>query len=82
MLRKEMFEKEDLLCKAAKALELEEQQHKEELKKIMEERNNEKRMMESRIQELETVSWCVIETSGNLTYPICTGYNQRQSSMF
>jgi hypothetical protein len=56
MLRKEVSEKQYLLCKAANAMDFVEEQHKKNLKKITDERNIEKRMMESRIQELETVS--------------------------
>jgi hypothetical protein len=60
MLRKQLAEKLALLSKAAKAIDLKEQEHQADLEKIREERNVEKRIMESRIQELETVSWSVI----------------------
>jgi hypothetical protein len=55
-LRKEVSDKEDLICQAAKAFELADKEHQEELKKIQEERDIEKEEMKSRIQELETVS--------------------------
>jgi hypothetical protein len=55
-LRKEVCDKQELICQAAKALDLMEEQHKGELKKIQEERDLEKGMLESRIRELEAVS--------------------------
>ena len=55
-LRKEVCDKQELLCKAAKALDLMEEQHRGELKKIQEERVLEKGTLESRIHELEAVS--------------------------
>jgi hypothetical protein len=55
LLRKEVSDKQVLLCQAAKVLDLVEE-HQEELKKIQEERDIEKEEMKSRIQELETVS--------------------------
>lgn len=55
-LRKEVCDKQELLCQAAKALDLMEEQHQGELKKIQEERDLEKGMLESRIHELEAVS--------------------------
>jgi hypothetical protein len=55
-LRKEVSDKQDLLCQAAKALDLIEEQHRGELKKIEQERDLEKGMLESRILELEAVS--------------------------
>ncbi|PNF41505.1 hypothetical protein B7P43_G13036, partial [Cryptotermes secundus] len=53
-LRKEVSDKEVLICQAAKALELADEEHQGELKKIREERHIEKEEMKSRIQELET----------------------------
>jgi hypothetical protein len=55
-LRKDVCDKQELLCQAARALDLMEEQHREELKKIQEERDLEKGMLESRIHELEAVS--------------------------
>ncbi|XP_069674172.1 CDK5 regulatory subunit-associated protein 2-like isoform X2 [Periplaneta americana] len=52
-LRKEVSDKQDLLCQAAKALDLIEEQHQGELKKIRQERDMEKEGMEMRIRELE-----------------------------
>lgn len=52
-LRKDVCDKQELLCQAARALDLMEEQHREELKKIQEERDLEKGMLESRIHELE-----------------------------
>lgn len=59
-LRKEVCDKQELLCQAAKALDLMEEQHRGELKKIQEERDVEKGMLESRIHELEAVSSSVV----------------------
>ena len=56
-LRKEVCDKHELLCQAAKALDLMEEQHRREMKKFQEERDSEKGMLESRIRELEAVSW-------------------------
>lgn len=55
-LRKEVSDKQGLLCQASKAMDLLEEQHQKELKKTQQERDLEKGMLESRIQELETVS--------------------------
>jgi hypothetical protein len=55
-LRKEVFDKQELLCQAAKALDLMEEQHRGEMKKVQEERDMEKGMLELRIHELEAVS--------------------------
>ena len=51
-----MCDKQELLCQAAKALDLMEEQHRGEMKKFQEERDLEKGMFESRIHELEAVS--------------------------
>lgn len=53
-LRKDVSDKQDLLCQAAKALDLIEEQHRGELKKIHQERDMEKEVMEMRMRELET----------------------------
>jgi hypothetical protein len=55
-LRKEVCDKQDLLCQAAKAMDLMEEQHQGEMKKMQEERALEKGMLEARIHELEAVS--------------------------
>jgi hypothetical protein len=55
-LRKEVYDKQELLCQAAKALDLMEEQHQGEMKKVLEERDMEKGMLELRIHELEAVS--------------------------
>lgn len=55
-LRKEVSDKQGLLCQASKAMDLLEEQHREELKKIQQERDLEKGILESRIQDMETVS--------------------------
>jgi len=54
-LRKEVCDKQELLCQAAKALDLMEEQHRGEMKKFQEKRDLEKGMLESRIHELEAV---------------------------
>ena len=59
-LRKEVCDKQELLCQAAKALDLMEEQHRGEMKKFQEERDLEKGMLESQIHELEAVSWNAI----------------------
>jgi len=51
-----VFDKQELLCQAAKALDLMEEQHRGEMKKVQEERDMEKGMLELRIHELEAVS--------------------------
>ncbi|PSN39824.1 hypothetical protein C0J52_19185 [Blattella germanica] len=56
-LRKEVSDKQELLCQAAKAMDLIEEQHRGELKKIQEERDIEKEQMESKIKELENVKY-------------------------
>jgi hypothetical protein len=55
-LRKEVCDKQELLCQAAKALDLMEEQHHGEMKNVQQERDLEKGMLESHIRELETVS--------------------------
>ncbi|XP_067001294.2 centrosomin isoform X2 [Anabrus simplex] len=52
-LRKDVSDKQELVCHASKALELLEEQHKNKLKEIQCEREVEKGIFESRIQELE-----------------------------
>ena len=56
-MRKEVSDKQELLCQAAKAMDLLEEQHRGEMKKIQEERDAEKEAMECKISELENVSY-------------------------
>jgi hypothetical protein len=55
-LRKKVSDKEVLICQAAKALELADEEYQREVKKLLEERDIEKKEIKSRIEELETVS--------------------------
>ena len=54
-LRKELCDKQELLCQAAKAMDLMEEQHQGKMNKFQEESDLEKGMLESQIRDLEAV---------------------------